>query len=91
MAGTLTRKSKLGMGVKYLRLIIAKLRGRWPLRAPTKKRRDEAKMPPLRPPKVDNATDNGITQAKLRGKTRSPNVTATAFDDNISAGVSTVK
>ena len=78
------------MGVKYLRLIIARLLGKCPLRAPTKNNLDDAKMPPLRPPKVDKATDSGIIQEKLP-KTLSPNVTATAFDVSISWGVKTVK
>jgi hypothetical protein len=36
--------------------------GRWPSRAPTKKHLDEAKMAPLSAPKVEQATNTGITQ-----------------------------
>ena len=86
----LTRKTRLGMGVKYFRFIIARLLGRWPLRAPTKKSRDEAKIPPFKPPNVDSATERGIIHEKLPS-IRLPNVTATAFEVSSSCGVSTVK
>lgn len=65
--------------MKYFRFIIARLLGRWPLRAPTKNSRDEAKIPPFNPPKVDMATESGMIHDKLPN-IRSPKVTATAFE-----------
>lgn len=48
--------------------------GKWPLRAPTKNRRDEAKIAPFNEPNVDAATNIGIVQAN-HPNIFSPNVT----------------
>lgn len=49
-----------GIGVKFLTLMSDIAVGKWPLRAPTKKSRELAKMAPFRAPKVEQATKNGI-------------------------------
>lgn len=84
------RKMRLGIGVKYFILIMASEFGKWPSRAPTKKRRDEAKMPPFRPPNVDRATENGIIHLNMPSLC-SPKVTATAVEDNICSFERTAK
>lgn len=53
-----------GIGVKQLTLINEMAAGKWPFRAPTKNNRDDAKMAPFNEPNVEQATNNGITQAK---------------------------
>ncbi len=73
-----------------MRLIIAKQLGKCPLRAPTKNNLEEANIPPFSPPKVERATDNGIIHEK-KPRTRSPKVTATAFEVKTSSGVKTAK
>ncbi|KPM10219.1 hypothetical protein QR98_0087700 [Sarcoptes scabiei] len=47
-------------------------------------------MPPFNPPNVENATDNGMIHENELS-TRSPKVTATAFDVSNSCGVNTIK
>lgn len=39
--------------------------GKWPFLAPTKNRRDEAKIAPFNDPKVEKATNSGIVQANI--------------------------
>ena len=51
---------KQGIGVNLLVLIKAMALGICPFLAPTKKSLEEAKMPPLTAPKVEQATKNGI-------------------------------
>lgn len=62
-----------GTGVKLLTLIKAMAVGKWPFRAPTKKRRDDAKIAPLRAPNVEHATKKGIIQ-DMTPSNLSPNV-----------------
>ena len=52
------------MGVKYLRLIMARLPGRCPLRAPTKNKRDEANMPLGDEPQRVRDDLNALTDAR---------------------------
>ena len=52
-----------GIGVKFFTLIREMAVGKCPLRAPTKKSLDEAKIAPFRAPKVEQATKNDIIQA----------------------------
>lgn len=52
-----------GIGVKHLTLINDMAAGKCPLRAPTKNKRDDAKIAPFKEPNVEQATNNGITQA----------------------------
>lgn len=61
------------MGVKFLTLMREMAVGKCPLRAPTKKSLDDAKIAPFRAPKVEQATKNGINQA-IGPKSLSPNV-----------------
>lgn len=62
-----------GTGVKFSRLIKANAPGKWPLRAPTKKMRDELKMLQCKEPSADIATR--ICTIHVREPyTRSPNV-----------------
>lgn len=68
-----------GMGVRHLMLISEIAAGKWPFLAPTKNNRELAKMAPLSDPKVEQATNNGISQANMPN-ILSPNVTATASD-----------
>jgi hypothetical protein len=68
-----------GIGVKHLTLINEIAAGRWPFRAPTKKSLELAKIAPLSDPKVEQATNSGISQANIPN-ILSPNVTATAKD-----------
>merc|ERR1719153_659847 len=78
-----------GMGVRWLTLIRAMLRGMCPFRAPTKNSLEEAKMPPLTAPKVEQATKKGISQRKEEPNSLLANVTATALEDKSSVGVRT--
>lgn len=66
-----------GIGVKHLTLINAMAAGKCPFRAPTKKSRELAKIAPFNDPKVEHATNNGISHANIPS-ILSPNVTATA-------------
>ncbi|KFM79647.1 hypothetical protein X975_23847, partial [Stegodyphus mimosarum] len=84
------KKIRLGEGVKYFKLIMETIFGKWPSRAPTKNNLAEENIPPLRPPKVDKATHKGISQA-ITPKILSPNAPATALDANISPLVKTEK
>jgi hypothetical protein len=52
-----------GIGVLELTLMSAIILGMCPFLAPTKKMREEAKMPPLTAPNVEQATNKGIVQA----------------------------
>lgn len=53
-----------GIGVKQWILISEMAAGKWPFRAPTKNRRDDAKIAPFSEPNVEQATNSGITHAK---------------------------
>ena len=86
----LTKNIKDGTGVRQFTLIKDIAAGKWPLRAPTKNRRDEAKIAPFNEPKVEQATKNGISQA-MYPNILSPKVTATALEDNNSSDVNTEK
>jgi hypothetical protein len=55
--------------------------GKWPFLAPTKNNRELANIAPLSEPKVEQATNNGISIASDAGSILSPNVTATASED----------
>lgn len=79
-----------GIGVRHLMLINEIAAGRCPLRAPTKNNRELAKIAPLSEPKVEHATNSGITNANIPN-ILSPNVTATANDDWIVFAGSTAK
>lgn len=52
-----------GTGVEHLTLINEIAAGKWPFLAPTKNKRDEAKMAPFNDPNVEHATNKGINQA----------------------------
>ena len=69
---------------------MVKKEGMWPERAPTKRRRDEAKIAPFRPPNADRATARGMVQAK-EPSMRLPNATATVGDSSSSSGLRTAK
>ena len=56
----LTKKTKQGIGVNLFKLIKAIDVGICPPLAPTKNSREEANMPPLTAPNVEQATKNGI-------------------------------
>ena len=56
------RRTRQGIGVRLFTFSSAMEEGMWPQRAPTKKRRLEAKMPPFTAPKVEQATNSGIHQ-----------------------------
>lgn len=56
---------KDGIGVKQLTLINDIAAGKCPFRAPTKNKRDDAKIAPFKEPNVEQATNNGITQANM--------------------------
>jgi hypothetical protein len=73
----LTIKRIDGIGVKHLTLISEIAAGRWPFLAPTKNNRELAKIAPFSDPKVEQATNNGISQANIPS-ILSPKVTATA-------------
>ena len=62
-----------GIGVKELKLIKDIILGICPFLAATKKSRDEAKIPPLTAPKVEQATKKGIIQ-DMTPKNRFPKV-----------------
>lgn len=66
-------KIREGIGVKFLTLMSEMAVGRCPLRAPTKKSRDDAKIAPFKAPNVEQATKNGISHA-IGPKSLSPNV-----------------
>ena len=51
-----------GIGVNVLKLIKDIILGICPLRAATKNSREEAKMPPLTAPNVEQATKTGMIQ-----------------------------
>lgn len=77
----ITMKIIEGIGVRHVTFMSDIAAGRCPLRAPTKKRRELAKIAPFSEPNVEQATNNGIIQVKKAGSILSPNVTATASDD----------
>lgn len=52
-----------GIGVKQLIFIKEMAAGKCPFRAPTKNKRDDAKIAPFKEPKVEHATNNGIINA----------------------------
>lgn len=52
-----------GIGVKQLTLIKEMAAGKWPFRAPTKNKRDDAKIAPFNEPNVEQATNSGIINA----------------------------
>lgn len=54
-----------GIGVKQLILMSEMAAGKWPLRAPTKNNRDDANIAPFNEPNVEQATNNGMTQANI--------------------------
>lgn len=54
-----------GIGVKQLILINEIAAGKWPLRAPTKNKRDDANMAPFNEPNVEQATKSGIIHANM--------------------------
>ena len=60
-------------GVRFPRLIKAKAPGKWPLRAPTKKIRDELKMLQCKDPRAEKATRICTIHVNV-SETRSPNV-----------------
>lgn len=60
---TMPRKMRQGMGVHWRTVMSAIQRGMCPLRAPTKKMRDDAKMPPFTAPNVEHATNSGMIHA----------------------------
>jgi hypothetical protein len=60
-----------GIGVSLLTWNSVKKAGIWPSWAPVAKRRAEVNRTPLTPPKVDNATNTGITHLQPPNK-RSP-------------------
>lgn len=66
-----------GIGVKHLMLISEIAAGRCPFLAPTKNSLELAKIAPFNDPKVEHATNNGISHANIPS-ILSPNVTATA-------------
>lgn len=68
-----------GIGVKHLMLMRLIQAGRCPFLAPTKNKRELAKIAPFNEPKVEQATNNGINHANIPS-ILSPNVTATAND-----------
>lgn len=68
-----------GIGVKHLMLISEIAAGRCPFLAPTKNSRELAKIAPFSDPKVEQATNSGISHANIPN-ILSPNVTATATD-----------
>lgn len=70
-----------GIGVRHLTFISEIAAGKWPFLAPTKNSRELAKIAPLSEPNVEQATNNGIIQARNAGSILSPNVTATANED----------
>ena len=57
------KKINDGIGVRQWMLISEMAAGRCPFRAPTKKRRDDAKIAPFSDPNVEHATKNGIIHA----------------------------
>ena len=69
----LTKKTRLGIGVLVDVVMKAMVRGICPSLAPTKNNLDDAKIPPLTEPKVEHATNSGISQAIGPNK-RYPNV-----------------
>lgn len=79
-----------GTGVSLLTSIKEMARGRWPSRAPTKKRRDEAKIAPFNEPKVAHATKTGIKK-EAKPSILSPKVIATASEAKMSFRLKTVK
>lgn len=70
-----------GIGVRHLTLMSDMAAGKCPFLAPTKNKRELAKIAPFREPKVEQATNSGIIQVRKAGSILSPNVTATASDD----------
>ena len=64
--------------------------GKWPPLAPTKNKREEAKMAPFNPPKADIATATG-TVILSGPSVLSPKVTATALESKIWGTDRTVK
>jgi hypothetical protein len=77
IAEKLTIKRIDGIGVKHLTLISEMAAGRWPFLAPTKNSLELAKIAPFSDPKVEQATNKGISQANIPS-ILSPKVTATA-------------
>jgi len=84
-------KMRQGIGVRWLRFMRDMLRGMCPFLAPTKNNLDEAKIPPLTAPKVEQATKKGMSQRKADPNNLLANVTATAFEERSSVGVRTAK
>lgn len=76
----LTMKIIDGIGVKHLMLISEMTDGRWPFLAPTKNKRELAKIAPFNDPNVEHATKSGMSHANIPS-ILSPNVTATANED----------
>ena len=71
-------------------LMRAILRGMWPLRAPTKNSLEEANIPLLTAPNVEQATKKGMIHL-ITPNILFPNVTATALEERISVGERTAK
>ena len=84
------RRMRQGMGVRCLMLMRAILRGKCPLRAPTKNNRDEANIPLLTAPKVEQATKKGMIH-RITPNILLPKVTATALEERISVEDRTAK
>ena len=59
----LTKNTRLGIGVLVDFVMKAIVRGICPSLAPTKNNLDDAKIPPLTDPKVEQATNRGINHA----------------------------
>lgn len=57
-----TKKTREGIGVNRWTFINDIAFGRWPFRAPTKNKRDEANIAPFNAPNVEQATKTGIIQ-----------------------------
>ena len=71
--GKITKTIRHGIGVSVLKFINDIILGIWPFLAATKKSRDEAKIPPLTAPKVEQATKTGIIH-DITPRNRSPKV-----------------
>jgi hypothetical protein len=69
----LTKNTRLGIGVRVEVVIKDIVRGILPSLAPTKKSLEDAKIPPFTDPKVEHATNTGMTHAIGPNK-RYPNV-----------------
>ena len=69
----LTMTMRQGAGVQRSTVMRDMNLGMCPSRAPTNRRRDDAKIPPLTDPKVEHATKNGISH-RITPSSLSPKV-----------------